>query len=415
MANQEHLDILKQGVDNWNQWRREHPEIRPDLIGADLGKTNLSEANLSESDLYDARLYDATLTKANLRNAHLNGADLRFAYLNGTDLSGAYLSGAQVNEAHINEKANLNEANLRRADLEGADLSGSYLIGAYLEGANLDGALLIEADLSGANFFQARLNGAVLNKAILSSANLSLVDFRYASLVGANISNANLDGAILVNTDLTGAILTNCSIYGISAWNLQGSPKDQSNLVITPRDEPTITVDNLKIAQFIYLLCNNAEIRDAIDTIGRKAVLILGCFAPERKAVLDALREALRTHGYVPILFDFSRPASLDLTETVRLLAHLSRFIIADLTEPSSIPKELEAIVPMLAVPVQPLLQGATRPYAMFRDYWKYRWVLEVYRYDGLEELLAALKEHVIEPAERKAKECVQLRAQAFE
>jgi len=79
-------------------------------------------------------------------------------------------------------------------------------------------------------------------------------------------------------------------------------------------------------------------------------------------------------------------------------------FIIADLTDPSSIPKELEAIVPDLAVPVQPLLEGSARPYAMFKDYWKYEWVLPVYRYEGLEPLLATLAESVIAPAERKVK-----------
>lgn len=63
----------------------------------------------------------------------------------------------------------------------------------------------------------------------------------------------------------------------------------------------------------------------------------------------------------------------------------MARFIVADLTDPSSIPKELEAIVPDLAVPVQPLLEGASRPHAMFKDYWKYDWVLPVYRYEGLE------------------------------
>ena len=72
-----------------------------------------------------------------------------------------------------------------------------------------------------------------------------------------------------------------------------------------------------------------------------------------------------------------------------------------DLTHPSSIPKELEAIVPSLAVPVQPLLEGS-RPYAMFKDYWKYDWVLPVYRYEGLEPLLAVLAEKVIAPAEGK-------------
>ena len=62
-----------------------------------------------------------------------------------------------------------------------------------------------------------------------------------------------------------------------------------------------------------------------------------------------------------------------------------ARFVVADLAEPSSLPKELEAIVPDLAVPVQPLLEGAGRPYAMFKDYWKYDWVLPVHRYEGLD------------------------------
>src|SRR5436305_12152586 len=87
-----------------------------------------------------------------------------------------------------------------------------------------------------------------------------------------------------------------------------------------------------------YLLLNNPKIRDVIDTIAKKAVLILGRFTPERKAVLDALREELRIHGYLPILFDFDKPGSQDLTETVSTLAHLSRFIIVDLTGPSSVP-----------------------------------------------------------------------------
>jgi hypothetical protein len=82
----------------------------------------------------------------------------------------------------------------------------------------------------------------------------------------------------------------------------------------------------------------------------------------------------------------------------------MARFIIADLTDPSSIPKELEAIVPGLAVPVQPLLEASSRPYAMFKDYWKYDWVLPVYRYEGLEPLLATLAEKVIAPAEGKVK-----------
>jgi hypothetical protein len=151
-------------------------------------------------------------------------------------------------------------------------------------------------------------------------------------------------------------------------------------------------------------MLHNEKIRDVIGTITTKAVLILGRFTDKRKAVLDALREELRKRDYLPILFDFDVPATRDITETVSLLAHMARFIIADLTDPSSIPKELEAIVPNLAVPVQPLLEGSSRLYAMFKDYRKYQWVLPVYQYDGLEQLLAHLAEKVIAPSEGKVK-----------
>ena len=201
-----------------------------------------------------------------------------------------------------------------------------------------------------------------------------------------------------------GADLTGCRVYGVSAWDLKLDGAKQQNLVITPQNGPAVTVDNIEVAQFIYLLFHNQKIRDVIDTITSKAVLILGRFTDERKAVLDAIREDLRRRDYLPILFDFAVPATRDITETVSLLARMARFIIADLTDASSIPKELEAIVPHLAVPVQPLIEGSSRPYAMFKDYWKYDWVLPVYRYEGLEPLLTLLVDKVITPAEGKVK-----------
>jgi hypothetical protein len=62
-------------------------------------------------------------------------------------------------------------------------------------------------------------------------------------------------------------------------------------------------VDDLDVAQFIYLLLSNQRIKNVIDTITSKAVLILGRFTEERKKVLDAIREELRQRGYAPILF----------------------------------------------------------------------------------------------------------------
>ncbi len=51
MGNQQHLALLRHGNDTWNPWRQEHPEIQPDLNGANLTETDLIETDLSRANL----------------------------------------------------------------------------------------------------------------------------------------------------------------------------------------------------------------------------------------------------------------------------------------------------------------------------------------------------------------------------
>jgi hypothetical protein len=129
-----------------------------------------------------------------------------------------------------------------------------------------------------------------------------------------------------VNTNLTDADLTGCRIFGLSAWGLKLDGTKQQNLIITDENEPEITVDNIEVAQFVYLMLHNEKIRDVIDTITSKVVLILGRFTADRKVILDALRDELRKCNYLPILFDFDKPTSQTRDETITLLARMSRF-----------------------------------------------------------------------------------------
>ncbi len=217
---------------------------------------------------------------------------------------------------------------------------------------------------------------------------------------------ALLRGAQIVETDLSHANLSGCSVYGTSAWNVTLDGATQTNLIITPPNEPKITVDNLEVAQFLYLILHNEKIREVIDTITSKVVLILGRFTEPRKPVLDALREALRAYGYVPVLFDFAGPASQSTTETITLLARMARFIVADLTDPSSIPHELAMIVPHIPVPVQPLLLEGATTYTMSQDLLMYPWMLPTRRYTTIATLIAALNEQVIAPPRPKLQTC---------
>src|ERR1044072_7882800 len=104
MANEEHLAILKQGVEKRNKWRDENPEIRPDLSGTYLDGKNLSYADLRGADL----------SYAHLRGANFRGADLIYARFIYALLNDAYLRGASLMEA------NFSGASLQNADFTDA-------------------------------------------------------------------------------------------------------------------------------------------------------------------------------------------------------------------------------------------------------------------------------------------------------
>ena len=99
-------------------------------------------------------------------------------------------------------------------------------------------------------------------------------------------------------------------------------------------------------------------------------MLTLGRFT-ERKDILESLRETLRQRGYVPIVVDFERPTDRDFTETVMTLAGMCLFIIADITNPQSVPLELQATIPNYMIPFVPIIQEGEKPFAMFVDLWK--------------------------------------------
>jgi uncharacterized protein YjbI with pentapeptide repeats len=387
MADPKHLELLKQGVDAWNAWREKEPSVHP----------NLAQANLIEVDLRRANLCGVNLSGANLSGANLSKADLSGANLSRANLNSAKLWGTKLNDTML-RRAFISRADLDGANLRGADLREAQLYEVDLSRANLNEANLNEAHLSGAN-----LSGATLGGANLSRADLSGTDLSYAQLNKAKLLGANLRRATLVETDLTNADLTGCDVYGISAWDLKISEDTrQDNLAITHQ----VATDHIELAQFLYLMLQNERLRGIIDTITSKVVLILGRFTPERKAVLDALRDELRSRSYVPVVFDFDKPRNQTTVETVTLLARMARFVIADLTDAKSVLQELQAIVPNSPMlPVQPIIIAAQQEPGMFDFIAGFPWVMKTYCYNDLARLTADLDERVIRPAEAKVLE----------
>jgi len=153
MTNEEHLALLRQGINVWNNWRESNPEIRPNLLaadlrGADLREADLSGANLRGADLSTANLSAAIFYRADLRGADFRGSNFTKAYLPIANLIEANLSGTNLTKTNLRE-ANLREADLREADLSGADLSEANLERTKVWDVNFNKAIFTGACLSG--------------------------------------------------------------------------------------------------------------------------------------------------------------------------------------------------------------------------------------------------------------------------
>lgn len=119
MVQKKQYDILRQGVGEWNQWRKANPMITPDLTAANLSGKMLVSADLSGANLAEANLSEARLDRAVLAHADLRGANLSYTSLNRADLTDANLNNADLHFAQ------LYCAMLVCADLTGADISSA--------------------------------------------------------------------------------------------------------------------------------------------------------------------------------------------------------------------------------------------------------------------------------------------------
>ncbi|MEJ2454077.1 MAG: pentapeptide repeat-containing protein [Candidatus Thiodiazotropha sp.] len=230
------------------------------------------------------------------------------------------------------------------------------------------------------------------------------------NLSGADLTDATLSLASFVETDLRGATLIGCKVYGIAAWDVKTDDSTvQSDLVIaTASGLPLAWVDDIEVAQLIYMLSRSDKLRRIIDTLGSRGVLIIGRFTPERLKVLHAVRDALRKrHDLLPIMFDFDPQASKTTLDTLMTLAYMSRFVIADVTDARAVVQELTKITDNLrSLPIKLIMDETAQMPSMSDSFLVADSILKpVYRYASYEQLLADLEPEVIGPAEAYAKE----------
>lgn len=257
-----------------------------------------------------------------------------------------------------------NRIDFSRYEWRSVSVYKAFAEGLHMRDAVIDDCLFEEGDFSRADFSGTTFRNTRFNKTIMTGA----------TFTGASFINCNLNRVNLAEADFQVREISDTVIYGLSAWDLTvGEDTKQSNLVIEKSYElysdlvghgiVPLTVDDIEIAQFVYYLSNHKKLRNTLNVLNEKGVLLLGGFRDGGLERLYRLRDWFRQRGYTAMIFDFARPDNLSLTETVVTMGGLAKFIVADLTGPS-VPHELASVLAQIKKPV--IAYGD--PYAMFPD-----------------------------------------------
>jgi hypothetical protein len=258
-----------------------------------------------------------------------------------------------------------------KLDFSGMHLANASIQHAFSEGLNFRNAKIVdchfeEGDFSRADFSGTTFMNTKFNKTIFTDSVFAGSAFHNCNLNRVNLANANFCVKEIVET----------VVYGVSAWDLKTNDEmKQSNLIIEKtyelysdiiaRGQIPLMVDDIELAQFVYYLSRHKKMRNMINILNSKGALLLGQFKDGGLDRLYKLRDWLKARNYIPMIFDFDRPDSLDYTETVITMAGLSKVIFADLSG-ESVPQELHATMTNFQKPVITYSQKGA--YSMFKD-----------------------------------------------
>jgi len=392
VGDKDHLEVILRAVEAenpsmWNEWKK-NGNVRPNLEGVDLSNKVLHHFDLQFTNLQYANLSNCKMTTR-----------FDYANLNYVDLSNAFLWQSVFDETQV-KNANLEKCDFQASRIQASNFTGSNLKGAKFYECDLEDTIFEECDLRYASFQDAYLLQTNFKKCHCYGTNFRNANLKYANFEWATIRQTDFTSAILNDINFSKTDFKNCKIYGIAAWNLKLENSTQGNFIISKEGEAEITVDDIEVAQFIHLLITNQKIRNVINTITSKVVLILGRFYTDRKDVLDSLHQELRKKDLVPIIFDFNPSKNRDLTETVQLLANMSKFVVADLTDAKSIPQELSHIIPFFpSVPIQPILLSTEKEaYSMFEHWLNFNSVLPIFYYNDKDHLIDSIEQGILKP-----------------
>jgi uncharacterized protein YjbI with pentapeptide repeats len=320
MANEEHLQILMKWGNVWNEWRKSHDEIIPDLSGVDLNQAHLDGLDFHKTDLSGANLSEADLTQADLQYANLYNANLSDAILTYADLRHANLYHATLRDAFI-FAALLNNADLRGGDDTGASFEKADLRGAIFSGSVLEGVDFSRTQLHRVKFVDVILRGAILTEAQTFYTVFSGVDLREVKgldrvnhLTSSDLGHSTLS---ISEGQLPEVFLRGC---GLKDWEIEATKLYRTDLSSNQISELVTKIHELRSDPFIqfnscFISCSSQDeefTKRLYTDLQRSGVRCW--FAPEHMKIGDRIRrrldESIRLHDKLLLVLSETSVAS---------------------------------------------------------------------------------------------------------
>ena len=123
MANQDHVELVKQGAKAVENWREENKgnDLRLDLQNADFSGLTFKGIDFNRSRIDHAKFNDATLVGCSFKNRSMASMEFVEAVLIDVDLANAIIVNTKFNQAKL-RKVSFHETTLRNVDLSNATL-----------------------------------------------------------------------------------------------------------------------------------------------------------------------------------------------------------------------------------------------------------------------------------------------------
>lgn len=329
-------------------------------------------ANISSADINNCIFKESNFDKILARYTHVNNTSMRSSSFNNGDFYRCEIRKSNISQSTFSGSdmtgstwsvVDGRQSVFIKCNFASAEMHRFHGFQSNFKSSHWTNSILKTSDFRRANFEDCKMDGSTVRGCSFGSATMPFMKWINFSVADCDLRRAEISDSTFENGKIK-----DCRIYGLAAWGVKFSQVEQSDLDISSKRDISIKCISVEYGIVISHFLHNESIKKYFETLSDKVVLILGRFTPSRKVFLEIIRYELKNAGYVPVLFDFDKPDTKDLTETVLALALSSRAICADLSDPRCIPHELAVIAPNVTAIIHTLIETGHEPYAMFED-----------------------------------------------